>query len=209
MSNVSFTCDTELFILINHNIYPIDSCKIVRCETIISENMNRNFNKKLFIIYTEHPVSDIDDWACIGQVFVMKQKTPKCYTYRLVYYTGCDHKNEYKFREMSDDDSRFRKYYDLMIHEFLSTDSKDKMTSVKCPLISDIFYNKPYTTVKWFDGTITTVKSIDGDSFNKEIGLAMAISRKYYESIGLEHPRAAFKQACYKDAHDYSKHDGD
>jgi hypothetical protein len=208
MNDVTFMCDAELFMLINKKFYPIDSCKIVRCETYISKQMNGNFNKKLFNVYTEHPVSAIDDWTSIGQVFVMKQKTPKCHAYHLVYYCGCDYENEYKFREMSDDDTRFRKYYDLMVHAFLTKDPKIQAT-IECPLISDIFYNKPYTTVKWFDGTTTTVKSMDGDSFNKEIGLAMAISRKYYESIGLEHPRAAFKKACYKDAHDYSDHDGD
>lgn len=67
--------------------------------------------------------------------------------------------------------------------------------------ITDIYYNAPYTTVKWNDNTTTTVKATDGEEFNKEIGLAMAISRKYYECLGALNPRASFKRAV-KHAHD-------
>jgi hypothetical protein len=74
--------------------------------------------------------------------------------------------------------------------------------NVKIPIMSDIFYNAPYTTVKWQDGTTTTVKVGEDDEFNKEYGLAMAISKKYYECLEAPNPRAAFKKAAYKDAHD-------
>ena len=61
------------------------------------------------------------------------------------------------------------------------------------PTIDEIFFNAPYTTVKWGDGTITTVKCTDNEEFNKEIGLAMIISRKYFDSFDPDHPRAIFK----------------
>ena len=77
--------------------------------------------------------------------------------------------------------------------------------NISMPVISDIYYNDPYTTVKWFDGTITTVRASDGDKFNKEYGLAMAIAKKYYECLGVPSPRKAFKQAVYSDAHDYTE----
>jgi len=77
--------------------------------------------------------------------------------------------------------------------------------NISMPVISDIHYNDPYTTVKWFDGTITTVRASDGDKFNKEYGLAMAIAKKYYECLGASSPRKAFKQAVYSDAHDYTE----
>ena len=69
------------------------------------------------------------------------------------------------------------------------------------PHIDEVYFNKPYTTVKWIDGTTTTVKCRDDDEFNKEIGVSMAITRKYYESVS-PNPRASFKKLIYKDAID-------
>ena len=77
--------------------------------------------------------------------------------------------------------------------------------SIEMPLISDIFYNAPYTTVKWFDNTTTTVRASNEDEFNKEFGLAMALAKKYYECLGTPHPRASFKQAVYIDATDQTE----
>ena len=76
---------------------------------------------------------------------------------------------------------------------------------VRVPVMSDIFYNAPYTTIKWKDGTTTTVKAGKDDEFNKEYGLAMAIAKKYYECLEAPNPRAAFKKAAYKDAHDQTE----
>lgn len=61
------------------------------------------------------------------------------------------------------------------------------------PIIDNVYFNNPYTTVKWKDHTTTTVKCTDGEVFNKEIGLAMAISKKYLETFGFPYPRSAFK----------------
>ena len=85
---------------------------------------------------------------------------------------------------------------------YISTDSKPL---VNMPVISDIYYIAPYTTVKWMDGTTTTVKAGKDDEFNKEYGLAMAIAKKYYERLEAPNPRAAFKKAAYKDAHDQTE----
>lgn len=72
---------------------------------------------------------------------------------------------------------------------------------VVMPAIADIYYNAPHTTVKWSDGTVTTVAATSGEEFNKELGLAMAISRKYCECMGFEYPRAEFKRMV-NNAHD-------
>lgn len=69
------------------------------------------------------------------------------------------------------------------------------------PHIDEVYFNKPYTTVKWTDGTTTTVKCRDDDEFNKEIGVSMAISRRYYATY-TPNPRASFKKLIYKDAID-------
>lgn len=69
------------------------------------------------------------------------------------------------------------------------------------PAIADIYYNAPYTTVKWANGSTTTVAATSDEEFNKEVGLAMAMSRKYCECMGLAYPRAGFKRMV-NNAHD-------
>lgn len=46
------------------------------------------------------------------------------------------------------------------------------------PSIKNVIFNDPATIVFWNDGTKTIVKAQDGDIFDSEKGLAMAISKK-------------------------------
>lgn len=50
--------------------------------------------------------------------------------------------------------------------------------SVYMPVISRVIFNDPATIVFWEDGTKTVVKCQDGDIYDPEKGLAMAISKK-------------------------------
>lgn len=46
------------------------------------------------------------------------------------------------------------------------------------PRIANVIFNDPATIVFWVDGTKTVVKAQDGEKFDPEKGLAMAISKK-------------------------------
>lgn len=46
------------------------------------------------------------------------------------------------------------------------------------PVIKNVIFNDPATIVFWSDGTKTVVKCGDGDIFDPEKGLAMAIAKK-------------------------------
>ena len=48
----------------------------------------------------------------------------------------------------------------------------------RMPSIKNVIFNDPATIVFWNDGTKTIVKAQDGDVFDPEKGLAMAISKK-------------------------------
>ena len=48
----------------------------------------------------------------------------------------------------------------------------------RMPSIKNVIFNNPATIVFWNDGTKTIVKAQDGDIFDPEKGLAMAISKK-------------------------------
>ena len=71
------------------------------------------------------------------------------------------------------------------------TCDKDK----SMPDIQQIIYNGTHTVVKWSDGKTTVVNCREGDEFNKEVGLAMAIARKYFERVSADTPRAEFLHA--------------
>ena len=57
------------------------------------------------------------------------------------------------------------------------------MKSAK-PEIVDVIFNDPATIVIWSDGTKTVVKCQVGDTYNKELGLAMCIAKKFLGNKG-------------------------
>ena len=56
--------------------------------------------------------------------------------------------------------------------------------SLRIPEIKNVIFNNPATIVFWEDGTKTVVKCQDGDEFDPEKGLAMAIAKKAYGNKG-------------------------
>lgn len=56
--------------------------------------------------------------------------------------------------------------------------------SLRIPEIKNVIFNDPATIVFWKDGTKTVVKCQDGDEFDPEKGLAMAIAKKAYGNKG-------------------------
>lgn len=58
------------------------------------------------------------------------------------------------------------------------------MSSSHIPEIKNVIFNNPATIVFWEDGTKTVVKCQDGDEFDPEKGLAMAIAKKAYGNKG-------------------------
>lgn len=54
----------------------------------------------------------------------------------------------------------------------------------KLPEIKRVVFNEPATIVFWSDNTKTVVKCQDGDIYDPEKGLAMAIAKKYLGNKG-------------------------
>ena len=50
--------------------------------------------------------------------------------------------------------------------------------------IKNVIFNNPATIVFWSDGSKTVVKCGEGDTFDPEKGLAMAISKKFFDNKG-------------------------
>ena len=71
------------------------------------------------------------------------------------------------------------------------------------PNVVKIIFNNPATIVYWSDDTKTVVKACDKDTFDKEVGLAMAIAKKAIATNSVQNPRACFKHLV-ESAKDYS-----
>lgn len=69
------------------------------------------------------------------------------------------------------------------IMEDLMNTNKTKITG-RILTIEKVIFNKPATIVMWSDGTKTVVKVQGKERFNKEKGLAMAISKKFFGNEG-------------------------
>ena len=50
--------------------------------------------------------------------------------------------------------------------------------------IEKVIFNDPATIVYWKDGTKTVVKCQDGDVYDKEKGLAMCVTKKFFGNKG-------------------------
>ena len=67
-----------------------------------------------------------------------------------------------------------------IIDDLLVMGGKD----MRLPKIKDVIFNKPATIVIWADGSKTMVKCGEGDIYDLEKGLAMAIVKKAYGNKG-------------------------
>ena len=85
-----------------------------------------------------------------------------------------------------------RRKYELCIRQY-NLEAKDYMktclldsslyayfkpNNTNLPGIKDVIFNEPATIILWADGTKTVVKCQEGESYDLEKGMAMAISKK-------------------------------
>lgn len=79
---------------------------------------------------------------------------------------------------------------DALITSELSKYVGCDLNHTKIPHIENVIFNNPATIIFWKDGTKTVVKAQDGEAYDPEKGLAMAICKKalgnegnYYEKL--------------------------
>lgn len=66
----------------------------------------------------------------------------------------------------------------------LAMDLQDHLNNKSVPEIKNVMFNPPATIVLWSDNTKTVVKCQEGDEYDPEKGLAMAIVKKMYGNTG-------------------------
>jgi hypothetical protein len=69
-------------------------------------------------------------------------------------------------------------------HMYIREDLQNRLNGMSLPEIKNVIFNDPATIVFWADDTKTVVKCQEGDTFNPETGLAMAIVKKMYGNTG-------------------------
>ena len=88
------------------------------------------------------------------------------------------------------DYSRYYKMNDVEFNRHLNNHILNSIYGIRTttmnyiPEIKNVIFNDPATIVFWDDGTKTVVKCQDGDEFDPEKGLAMAIVKKTYGNNG-------------------------
>lgn len=84
--------------------------------------------------------------------------------------------DEYVSSKLLDFMTRYRHYEAHYVTESLLLPSRRTLVT---PKIVNVVFNDPATIVIWDDGTKTIVKCGKNESFDKEKGLSMAISKKF------------------------------
>ena len=64
---------------------------------------------------------------------------------------------------------------DLSLYPYFKPNTTN---TTKLPEIKDVIFNEPATIILWADGTKTVVKRQEGENYDPEKGMAMAISKK-------------------------------
>lgn len=67
---------------------------------------------------------------------------------------------------------------DLSLYPFFKLNTTNTTSTTKLPEIKDVIFNEPATIILWADGTKTVVKCQEGEGYDPEKGMAMAISKK-------------------------------
>ena len=78
-----------------------------------------------------------------------------------------------------------KRNYNLEVKDYMKTCLLDsslyayfKPNNTNLPGIKDVIFNEPATIILWADGTKTVVKCQEGEGYDPEKGMAMAISKK-------------------------------
>ena len=74
-------------------------------------------------------------------------------------------------------------------------DSNSIVSGVPPFEIKKVIFNDPATIVLWEDGTKTVVKCMEGDTYSKEMGLAMCICKK---ALGSQYHRVFKEWVTYE-----------
>lgn len=134
----------------------IDAWTIITSKPCLSSRSNNNGFNNISLVYTNYSVEPI------YKIFGIEVTISKNERNTIILRHKIERRNEMPVEGAS--------YFDY------SCIFKVKTSSI--PAIKNVIFNEPATIVFWEDGSKTVVKCQDGDIYDPEKGLAMAISKK-------------------------------
>ena len=77
----------------------------------------------------------------------------------------------------------YSKFFERKTNDMARTPKSFNIMNIH-PVIKDVIFNEPATIVLWDDGTKTVVKTQNGEVYDPEKGIAMAVSKKIFGNCG-------------------------
>lgn len=85
------------------------------------------------------------------------------------------------FNPKLDIDKEMKMLAKYTLNDIFATKIKERKTDMR---IKKVYFNDPVTVVLWEDGTKTIVRALEGEEYDLEKGLAMAIAKKAFGNQG-------------------------
>lgn len=138
-------------------IIGVDAWARITSKPCLSSRSNNNGFNNISLVYTNYSVEPI--YKIFGiEVIISKNERNT-----IILRNKIERRNEMPFGELY--------YFDYSSIIF-------KGPNRVIPSVKNVIFNEPATIVFWEDGSKTVVKCQDGDIYDPEKGLAMAISKK-------------------------------
>lgn len=138
-------------------IIGVDAWARITSKPCLGFRSNNNGFNNISLVYTNYSVEPI------YKIFGIEVTISKNERNTIILRHKIERRNEMPFGEQ---------YY----FDYSSIIFKEPIKAI--PSIKKVIFNKPATIVFWEDGSKTVVKCQDGDIYDPEKGLAMAISKK-------------------------------
>ena len=138
-------------------IIGVDAWARITSKPCLSSRSNNNGFNNISLVYTNYSVEPI------YKIFGIEVTISKNERNTIILRHKIERRNEMPIGEQ---------YY----FDYSSIIFKEPIKAI--PSIKKVIFNEPATIVFWEDGSKTVVKCQDGDIYDQEKGLAMAISKK-------------------------------
>lgn len=158
-------------------LYDVHSCKDDYHDCIIKVCIQKAHRYSFKVTFNNfNSIYGIVDWI-VNRVCSMERR-------HLMNVTEL-HPTSYGKNTLITPDEKRYMFHDAAVTAKTFMDIRSKKTAARrFPEITNVIFNDPATIVFWSDDTKTVVKCQDGDLFDPEKGIAMAIAKKLYGNKG-------------------------
>lgn len=150
----------------------------IKSEDFLIKNLHipANFEIKKMDLESMYP--KVPSYLAQQQIYLSMCRNNGKTALKNAFHEYCDYLISEKMKKCAEEYCR----KDAKMTDFVFKNSQGLKPTL--PEIKNVVFNNPATIVMWADGTKTVVKCQDGDIYDPEKGLAMAISKKIMGNAG-------------------------